>query len=456
MLNSIFEYIFEYANSCGDRAALVDSESVVTYAELKKRIISGAESYKDEEIINNCVIVYNTQNLDFVVKILSLNYAGLIPIPVEKKAKPEYIEHIISEINKTEKINSETLPNIAEILFTTGTTGNPKGIIISKKANVAIAENIARAVEMTENSVEIIPLPLSHSHGLRTVYAHLFTGSTSVIINGVMNINLFFEMCRNNRVNAFDLTPTVAKLLLKIAKKGLKEIADNIDYIELGTSTLEESTKEGLIEIFTKARIYNFYGSTEAGRTCSLDFTRFNEKYCIGKPSVNAKFYIVDDDKNIITEPMQSGCVAVSGSMMMDGYIFDDESSKDALKDGILYSSDLGYFDSEGNYYVIGRKDDVINYKGIKIDPADIETVANSYDEIEDSACVPYPDKLCGQVPKLFVKVKDKDNFDKKIFTAYLKDNLDAEKIPQYVETIDEIPRSSNGKLLRKALREKK
>jgi acyl-coenzyme A synthetase/AMP-(fatty) acid ligase len=112
----------------------------------------------------------------------------------------------------------------------------------------------------------------------------------------------------------------------------------------------------------------------------------------------------------------------------------------------------MGYIDSDGKIYVLGRADDVINYKGIKIAPDEIENCAIKYEEILDCACVPMSDKMCGQVPKLFIVVKDREKFDEKKYFEFLATVLDPSRLPKRVEIIDEIPRAANGKVKRKQL----
>ena len=139
--------------------------------------------------------------------------------------------------------------------------------------------------------------------------------------------------------------------------------------------------------------------------------------------------------------------------MNMRGYFKQPELTAQAMQDGFVYTKDLGYISQDGYVYVLGRADDIINFKGIKIAPEEIEETARSYRKVVDCACVPLPDKDAGQVPKLFISVKNPDKFDRKEFYAFLVENLDKNKVPKEVEIIDEIPRSANGKLQRAKLR---
>ncbi len=485
MCNSIVDAVIQNSRKFPEKTAIADSSGKYSYRELAEAVsrtagwMASAGVSAEDYVLAEC-----TQDAAFILLGLACELLRAVFVPVEKKATAERVAHTYQEVGARCIIGQTDYTQVgvfyscsqimcessrfdadmqdrsrkngtAEILFTTGTTGQPKGIIISNGANIAIAENISAGVRMTPDTVELIPLPLSHSHGLRTCYANLFTGCTSVVIDGVMNVGLFFSMIDQYGVNALDISPTLAKLLLKIARKGLAKYADKIDYIEIGTAVLEDDTKEQLKAIFTGARLYNFYGSTEAGRSCVLDFNEFDDTGCIGYPSKNASFFIVDDNRNKIDSSKENpGLIAVSGSMMMDGYFGSEALTKETVVNGVLYTCDLGYIDEAGRIYVIGRKDDIINYKGIKIAPEEIENIAARYQGISDCACVPVEDRVCGQVPKLFVSLSSAEAFDMREFMAYLKENLESSRIPASVEIISRIPRSANGKLQRKRLRE--
>lgn len=485
MYRSVVDAVYRNSKISPHKLAVADKEKAYTYAQLIEEI-NHVAGYLEKMSIGKgeTVLVECTQDANFLVLDMACQLLGVIFVPIEKKAVTERIADIYKETNAiciigekdfskvgkfyfvreimqvcgdcsvdVEAYIADNTSSMAEILFTTGTTGQPKGIVISHAANVAIGENISYGVEMTANTVELVPMPLSHSHGLRTCYANFLTGSAVVIIDGVMNVSLFFELIDKYDVNALDISPTLAKLLLKIARKGLIKCSDSIDYIEIGTAVLEDDTKMQLKSIFRNTRLYNFYGSTEAGRSCVLDFNLYDETGCIGYPSKNSTFYIVDEERRAIQSSKDNpGLIAVSGKMMMEGYLNSEALTKQTVVNGILYTTDLGYVDELGRIYVIGRADDIINYKGIKISPEEIENVAGKYQGILDCACVPAEDAVCGQVPKLFIKVSSND-FDERLFWDYLKANLEQSRVPVSIKIIDLIPRSSNGKLQRKKLR---
>lgn len=489
MFNSILEAVVSYAASNADGMALIDEKYSYTYSQLLSASAYAAEKMKSLGIKKgDYVVIEAEQSSRYLVMDLACEILGAIFVPVENQAQESRARDIFTESGaaaifatsdysalgsyykadvlfeeapaplSADAIAAIPLPEaeeIAEILFSTGTTGKPKGIMLTHRANIAVAENIISGVKMEKDAVELVPLPLSHSHGLRTCYAHLVNGSTAVIINGVMNVAGLFRMIEEHKINALDFTPTLAKLLMKIAKKGLVKYADQIVYIELGTAVLEDDVKEDLKKLFPNTRLYNFYGSTEAGRSCTYDFNTEDYSKCIGYPGAHAQFLIVDENRQPMASTLENpGLVAVKGDMMMSGYFKSPELTAETLVDGILYTTDLGYIDEAGRVFVFGRADDVINFKGIKISPEEIEAPAAGYPGIVDCACVAIPDKMSGQAPKLFIQVEDPAGFDMIAYTTFLRGALDQSRVPTKVEIIDLIPRTNNGKLQRKKLRE--
>lgn len=351
------------------------------------------------------------------------------------------------------------LEETAEILYTTGTTGKSKGIEITHANNLALAQNICGGTGMREHNVEFVPLPLSHSHGLRCCYANLLAGGTLLLTDGVANVRAVYAMLKEYGATAMDLSPTAASVLLRLSKGRFAEFDDTLDYIQIGTAAMTEELKDALRAAFPSVRLYNFYGSTESGRSCALNFNSSDDRpHCVGRPTPNAHFIVTDDARRPLASsgPDHTGLLACGGPMNMKGYYKQPELTAQTMSGGYVYTNDEGYIDEEGFVYVLGRRDDVINYKGIKIAPDEIEAAAMRFPGVRDCACVPMPDPVAGQVPKLFVAAADPDSFDRKALMRFLQEHLEPERMPAKCELIGEIPRTFNGKIQRKKLLENK
>ncbi len=488
MHQSIIEHIAAHACRQPDRLCLADSTQAITYGELWKRSHGlSKELSRLGAGQGDCVVVECNQSVDYMTCEFAIQLVGGIFVPLERNAAPHRVSEIVKNVSAKVYVGKKAFrPDLpffpidcashfpdakladpasvsfpkkeatGEILFSTGTTGKSKGIELSHGNDVALAENVICGTRMKENNVELIPMPLSHSHGLRRTYGNLANGSAAVFVEGVTLLKNVFRLMDEYRITAMDLSPSMLSIIFKLSKDRLGDYAAQLDYIQLGSAPLPEADKLRLSRLLPNTRLYNFYGSTEAGCSCLLDFNSMSGKPgCIGKPAKNAQFIVVDEDRNIMESSKdRMGFLASAGSINMKGYWKEPGLTAETMENGYIYTKDLGYIDGEGYIYMLGRKDDVINYGGIKISPEEIESSVAKHPDIRDCACVPVKDPLTGQAPKLFLVLKDKDAYDQKTMKQYLSQILDANKQPKFIEVIDEIPRTFNGKIQRNKLME--
>lgn len=480
----VTEYVFDYARRDPDRLCVVDEQGTFTYRRMAALTLRAADKLRELGIMpGDRIMVRCMQDAQFLMTDMACVLTGAVFVPLEKEAAParglsmaedtEAVLYIGEELGELScpQISFDTLfsggecpvipdslvmPEMsltAQILYTTGTTGKSKGIEITHANNEALAENVSEGTEMREGNVEFIPLPLSHSHGLRCCYANLTRGGTLVLADGMRNVRAIYEKLQTYHVTAMDLSPTAASVILRLFKKVLPQLNEQLDYIQIGTAPLSEQLKESLKAQFPDVRLYNFYGSTESGRSCVLNFNSTDDrKFCVGKPTKHARFIITDEQRcPIESDPVHTGLLACAGPMNMKGYFKQPELTASVMKDGYLFTSDEAWIDEQGFVYVLGRKDDVINYMGIKIAPEEIEEVAMASGMIADCACVPAPDPSAGQIPKLFYTPKDGD-FDRNAFLRFLEERIDSNKYPKQIQPLESIPRTANGKLQRKKL----
>lgn len=481
-MESMVEILYNYTKTQPDLLFMADdSGSEYTYKETWDKIasVAGFLLHHEKVPFGSKIMVECNQDTAFLIVDFACELIGAVFVPIEKHSSYDRKKIIFEEteavlwVSKTgreldfvKSISFETLlavkdglekivfpqsSNIAEILYTTGTTGTSKGIVISNGANVAVAENIKYGVRMKDHNREFIPIPISHSHGIRCCYANLLNGGSIVLTDGLMRTKKVFEMLHKYGITSMDITPSAVSLLIKISKGAFWEYGKRMDYIQIGTASLSEDIKALLAQNLPEVRLYNFYGSTESGRSCVLEFSAIKGKVnCIGKPTINSSIVFTDEKRNIIeTSKEHPGLLASCGKMNMSCYWKNDILTKEVMHEGYVYTNDLGYLDEEGYVYVLGRNDDIINCSGIKISPNEIEEIAVKYEGIKDAACVPLEDEVFGQVPKLFISVKNENMFDMRQYIAFLAGHIDRNKVPKQIEIIKEIPRTYNGKIQR-------
>lgn len=487
MFRSIVEAVFHYASSQPEKLCLADDNGSVTYFAYAEKVRKLAKVFQQIGVAEGATVVVEAcQTIDYLAVELALQLIKAVFVPVEHNCAGEKLlsftarakaQAVITEkelagcackaltyeeLTRWEKetlpCENYTLPEtdlVSEILFSTGTTGKEKGIVLTHGNDIALAQNVLYGVEMERDNVEMIPSPMNHSHGLRRYYANMYNGSTVVLLGSVMNILKFFKNMDEYQVNAIDLVPAALTVVLKLSKNKLADYADRLRYIQYGAAPLAEADKEKVCALLPKTRMYNFYGSTESGCTCIYNFnTPAAKKNCIGKPTHNVELLMVNDDRlPIVASEETPGLVATKGGMNMLEYWEDPEETAGVLVDGVVYSNDIGYLDADGDLILLGRKGDVINVGGNKVSPDEIEDAVKKMEGIADCGCIGVEDAAKGRVPKLFVQMSRGAEFDPVEIRSFLGSKLEPYKVPVYIVQIDKIPRSFNGKLLRKELK---
>ena len=488
MYRSVVEAVFSYAETQPQKLCLADESRSVTYAEYKEEICRMASHLVKLGVErSDRVLVEASQTISYLALELAIQLIGAVFVPVERNCAWNKTERIINvsgaKIAVVNKATAEAYDNVytladftakadeaapyeytalpekgdvSEILFSTGTTGAEKGIVLSHDNDIALAENVIYGVEMCDDNIEMIPSPMNHSHGLRRYYGNMVKGATVILITGAMNVKMFFEMMDKYKVNSLDLVPTALSVLLKLSKNKFAEYKDILRYIQFGSAPLVVADMEAIRGMLPDTRLYNFYGSTESGCICIYDFNTDNDKpKCIGKPAHNVKIVIVDEDRNEIKSSAENtGLVASYGRMNMLGYWNDENETAKVMADGFIYSNDEAYFDEDGDIILLGRKGDVINTGGNKVSPDEIEEAAKKHESVADCGCIGVPDAMKGSVPKLFIQVKEGYEFDQIAIRSHLASLLEPYKVPAFIVEIDKIQRSFNGKILRRVLRE--
>lgn len=486
-MKSIIEAIYTHKENTPNKLCIVCKDRAINYNDFFMLIKRNARFLSEEYKIQSkdIVIAECIQSIEYFILEFSLHLLGAIFVPLEAKCtdnkiidinkmcnsklivlknkrKIESINNIIDycemSYQTTNEIENYIFPDtnsISEILFSTGTTGKEKGIVLTHKNDVAVAENIINGVSMKEDNVEIMPLPLNHSHGLRSCYANFLTGGTIVLLDSIANVGFLEESLNKYRVNSMDLVPAALTVLLKLTRNMLSNYKDQIRYVEFGSAALLEDDKKKIKELLPNSKLLNFYGSTESGRSIVYDFnSKKNKEKCIGQPTCNTELAIIDEDDNVIESSLENpGRIATAGDMNMLCYYKDEEETKKAVFGKYIVSNDLAYIDNEGDVILLGREDDVINIGGKKVSPEEIENIAKQIKEVEDCACIPVNDSRLGQAPKLFVQLRKGNTIDKKAIIDYLYNHMEKFKVPNQVEFIEKIPRTFNGKINRKLLK---
>lgn len=485
LYKSIVEAVLHYSDVQPGKLCIADRNRELSYSDFSKLICRYAAAFSGMGIASgDKVVVEGVQNALFPAIEFGLQLIGAVFVPLENNCSSEKMSSIAERcqadtviavkafesdslrvltydslcVDGEDCFPVSALPEsdaISEILFSTGTTGKEKGIVLTHGNDVAVAENIVFGSEMRPDNVEMIPSPLNHSHGLRSFYANMLCGGTVILHDSILDMKGFFASLDRYSVNSADLVPSALSVILRFSGNKLGEYRDRFRYMEFGSAAMQKNDREKICSLMTGVPLYNYYGSTESGRATVFNFNSGVEKSgCIGKPTKNTSIVIVDDCRNpIVSSPEKTGLMASAGGMNMLGYWQDPEETSKATDGRYVYSSDEAYIDADGEIILLGRKGDVINIGGKKVSPDEIENAAKQFPGVTDCGCIGVDDATLGQVPKLFIQAEDSTVFDCKALLVFLTGKLEAFKVPHSIELIDKIPRTFNGKLLRRMLK---
>ena len=498
MYQTIVQAVLSHGEETPDKMAIGFQKTQVTYGQLCSQVKAMAVRLALEYGVQkgDFVMLQGVSKPDYVVAYLAIQYLGAVSIPTDKAAKEENILDVYrytqprvmltdlpitaDDVNMVsleklyedvavetqEKGVEETVPPYtlpeasaaAEILFTTGTTGKPKGTMLSIGNIYASMHNTWHGVGMITEDCVLIPLPLNHSLGMRVLRTALYIGASVVIQNGFT-----FAKEIDNNITEFSCTgmvsvPASMELMYRQMRRHFQRIMGQLRYIEVGAGSLGYAMKKKLIEEIPNTRVVNTWGSTETGGAIFLCIPEHPDKLTsLGHPIDTVELKVIDTEGNDITEKARdidsAGRMVLRGDMQMMGYYKMPEATAEALVDGWLYTNDIIYTDEDGYVYMLGRADDIINVGGEKVSPLEVENVAQEFEEIRECACIGIkdPDDMLGQIPVLFVVPENKE-FHPELLTRFMSARVEKYKLPLRFEIIEELPRNRMQKLNRKEL----
>lgn len=430
----IEDYLRKNSITNANKVAVVCGEESITYGKLYQHAVARASLLRKEE--TRAIVVRASQTIDFLITYFAIHLADKVSVPLECTTPNNRFADIKEFVN-----NSKISYDVADVLFTTGTMGKPKGVMITHDAIIANAENLIDTQGFTSEHTFIISGPLNHIGSLSKVWPIIMVGGTIIITNGMKDLEAFFNALEYPcKKMATFLVPTSLRLLMQFSEERVRSYAKKIDFVETGAAPMSQTDMDKLCSILPVSRLYNTYASTETGIIATHDYQNDDRiAGCLGLPMKHSKIVIGKD-----------GVVTCMGKTLMKGYIGDDNLTDSVLHNGVLHTSDLGHFDAKGRLQLDGRIDDMINVGGYKISPIEIENIAMAYAGIADCICVSRSHTILGTAVKLIYQVKEGEKVSQSSLIAHLKQNLEGYKIPILYEQSDKIQRTYNGKLNRK------
>ncbi len=337
----------------------------------------------------------------------------------------------------------------ADLIYTTGTTGRKKGVLLTHANLANAALNINCFVGTRNDDLEVVPLPLSHSFGLGRLRCMAQAGHTLLLLAGLRNPAAMLKQLLDAKATGLALVPAAIDLILRLTKDRLSDAREHLRYIEIGSAPMPLDTKHKLMELLPNARLCHHYGLTEASRSAFIEYHADRDHLTsIGRPGPNVDMAVRDSEGQDLPDEA-CGEIVVRGRMVMREYWKQPELTRQKLRNGWLYTGDRGYRDADGYYHLTGRQSDVVNVGGRKVSPEEIEEVLRGHPAIADAAClgIPDPQGITGECIKACIVLRS-DVRDEQL-VQWLRDRVEEYKIPRIWQHVEQIAKTANGKIQR-------
>lgn len=342
--------------------------------------------------------------------------------------------------------------DLSVLLYTSGTTGFPKGAMLTHKNLVSNAEQCNKVLVLSKKDRMLLFLPMFHSFTeLVCIILPVFMGIKTVILPKIDSAKIKKSLMKD-RPTVFIGVPTVYNSMAQVKLSGLKRKLNPVRLYVSGAAPLAQDILNRFIHLYQRPLIEG-YGLSEAAPVVSVNLPGQEKPLSVGKPLPGIEVKIVDENEKEVKRE-NVGEIIVRGDNVMKGYWKQPEETEQTLKRGWLFTGDMGKIDEDGYLFIVDRKKDMLLYRGQNIYPREIEEVLYNHPKIKECAVVGVKDAQKGEIPKAYISLKNGEKATEKEIKDYLKEKIANYKLPRYIKFLDELPKTPTGKILKKDLRE--
>jgi len=421
-------------------------------------------------MLNNCearILLVGERYLD-MVQTMRPNLPKVEQyVSIDKKVDGMlYYEDLLAKASPEDVFSEIDDNDVTMLMYTAGTTGRPKGVPLTHNSFVTYMLSNVTPVDPEIEETNLLTVPLYHVAGAQAVLAATYGGRTLAMMRQ-FEVKEWMKTVEQTRANRAMLVPTMLKRVIDDPEFSNHDLSC-LKVITYGAASMPFEVIKKAIDVFPGVMFINAFGQTETASTITAlgpedhvisgteeqKQKKLKRLQCsIGKPMDDVQIRIVDESgKELPTGEV--GEIIAKGPRVMSGYWKDPEKTAKALKGGWLHTGDKGYMDDEGYIYLAGRGDDMIIRGGENISPEEVENVLYSHPAIEEAAVIAVPSVEWGQEPKAVVVLKKGQKASPEELIEFCRQKLSSFKRPRYVVFVNELPRTSTGKVLKRVLRE--
>jgi long-chain acyl-CoA synthetase len=470
------------------RPALIVGERRWTYAELDRDVSALAGGFAAMGAARGARVALHLPNgPEFVLAYYAALKAGLVPLSLNVTYRAEELEYIIANASAAVVITADGIdanlpspartPSVREvlhakdlahlrgasplravecdreataaILYTSATTGRPKGVMLTHANIVSNAYATVHHLRMTDADRGLCALPMFHCFGQNAIMNSLVTAGGTLVLQERFIPEAFVTAVVAHRITILYAVPTMYILFLAMPTPP--------DFSSVRLCFSAAATLPGDVEARWHAIhghwIQQGYGLTETSPFASYNHELAFRRGSVGTPIENVEMKIVDADDREVTDGAL-GEIVIKGPNVMKGYFGDPAATAEAIRDGWFHSGDIGYRDRDGYFFIVDRVKDMINVAGFKVFPREVEEVLFRHPAVKEAAVVGMPDPVRGEAVKAFVVLHEGTaGVSAETLQALCRSALASIKVPARVEFIAALPKNPTGKILKKELR---
>jgi long-chain acyl-CoA synthetase len=491
------ELLQSRAAEMGDSPAVIYSDEPISYRELEERVTRFTNALaglgvgpgdKVAVMLNNCP--------EFIITFFACSWLGAVAVPVNIFYKERELEFLLRDSDAVALVATPTFAeffskiedrpplfkwlivtgpygeglqfgdlesnasgepleievgedDVAEILYTSGTTGVPKGTMLTQGNLFFHADAIIQVLELAGDDRALMVVPMFHGYGI-TVMLCCFRVGTCFVLLDPFNAEEVFGAIEKYRVT---FLPMVVAMYFMVYHHPEREKYD-LSSLRIGISGASAMPAQ-LMQDCSQAlniTILEAWGLTECSASATIQ--RMNMPYkegSVGLAHPGVEVGVMDDEGRLLG-PNEVGELVIKGPLVMKGYYKRPEETEAALRGGWLHSGDMGYHDGEGYYFMVDRKKEMVNVGGEKVFPREVEELMYTHPAIAEAALVPQPDAKLGEIPVAVVALKPGASLTEGELVEFLTGKLARFKVPRKVVIMESLPHNPIGKIVKKEL----
>jgi acyl-CoA synthetase (AMP-forming)/AMP-acid ligase II len=345
--------------------------------------------------------------------------------------------------------------DLAVLPYSSGTTGLPKGVMLTHENLVANLIQIQEAFGIEEGDTLIGVLPFFHIYGQTVIMNQGLRAGATIVSMPRFDLDQFLDLIQDHGVSLVYVVPPIALALAKHPAVDERDLS-SIKTIMSGAAPLGAELSDTVAKRLG-CNVIQGYGMTETSPvTHIIRPDGENRAGSIGQELEDTECRIVDPETGEDAAEGERGELWIRGPQVMAGYLNNDEATAETIdSDGWLHTGDIATRDEDGFYFIVDRLKELIKYKGFQVPPAELESILINHPDVADVAVIGVPDEDAGEIPKAYVVAAGDAELDHDALMAYVAEQVSPQKKVRQIEEIDEIPKSASGKILRRELRDR-